>query len=80
MDDSGHFHELDPLVLEIKADEKGQPIFPRLLKRTGEPMPEHWPVFTLGETVTLKERLFVVRKIGDKDITLRLAKSVIKDG
>jgi hypothetical protein len=42
----------------------------RLLRPNGEPVPEHWPVFSVGEKVVVKNYTFKVAHIGESHLLL----------
>lgn len=43
---------------------------PRLLRADGSPVPEHWPVFKVGEHITIKNYTFEVAHIGESHMLL----------
>jgi hypothetical protein len=43
---------------------------PTLLRPNGEPVPEHWSVFTVDEDVVIKNYTFRIKYIGETSILL----------
>lgn len=50
--------QLDPTLLGV------------LLRPNGEPVPRHWPVFSTGEDVRIKDYMFRVAYIGETNLLL----------
>jgi len=42
----------------------------KLVRPNGEPVPDHWPIFTVGELVTVKNYTFKVAYIGESTLLL----------
>lgn len=43
-----------------------------VVKETQEPVPQHWPIFTLGETYVIEGHEFKLRKVSNgKDLMFR---------
>ena len=62
--DTGELHE----VLKNEAGELAR-------KDTGEKVPQHWPIFTLGEVYTIEGHEFRLRKVDNgKDLVFRPVK------
>jgi len=63
--DSGKF-------VPLEEDDEGTIV----KKETGEPVPSDWPVFTIGEEITLRGHVFRVDTIGNDKLLLESIRSL----
>ena len=60
-----------------KFEQIDETAFGELLRPNGEPVPKHWSVFTVGETVVIKDYTFKVAHLGEGHILLEPMAPVI---
>ena len=59
------------LIYEIEEQSKQvSKVIPRLLRPNGEPVPEHWSIYTTDEEVTIKGYRWKIVHIGEKHLLL----------
>ena len=49
----------------------------KLVRPNGEPIPQHWSTFAIGETVTIKDYTFKVAYIGESNILFEPVSPVV---
>jgi len=60
-----HLARLQRMVQRLGQQDR---IGPRLLRPNGEPVPQHWTQFQIGECVVIKNYTFKVAYIGETEI------------
>ena len=69
--------------LETRLDGLAKGQASGLLRADGSPVPAHWPIFTVGETVVLKGYTFRVAHLNESTLVLEpvgLAEGVVEGG